>query len=63
MADQEQGAQAQGPYLSQRHRLETITAKPRANETWAGVCAIIAFVVYVMLVVTQYLDHTSYIGQ
>ena len=68
MAEQEQGAAAaapvaQGPYLSQRHRLETVTAKPKANETGAGVCAILALVVYAALVVMQWMDLTAYRGQ
>ena len=63
MSEQEQGTAAQGPYLSQRHRLDAIAAKPKANETGAGVCAILALVVYVALVAMQWMDFTAYQGQ
>ncbi|NLL84616.1 MAG: hypothetical protein GX230_10320 [Lentisphaerae bacterium] len=61
MSDQEQVGQ--GAYLSQRHRLENITAKPKVNETWAGACAIAALVVYIVIVAVQYVDYSSYLGQ
>lgn len=63
MAGQENEAVAQGTFISQRHRLETITAKPTANYTGAGICAILALVVYAALVTMQYLDYTAYLGQ
>lgn len=63
MAEHEQDASAQGPYLSQRHRLDGVTAKPKASETGAGVCAILALVVYAILVAMQWMDFTAYQGQ
>ena len=66
MAEQQQETAApapQGPYLSQRHRFETVTAKPKTNETGAGVCAILALLVYAALVLMQWMDLTAYRGQ
>ena len=63
MAEQENEAVAQGPFISKRHRLETITAKPAANYMGAGICAIIVFMVYALLVAMQWMDYTAYQGQ
>ncbi len=63
MAEEAQGIVKQSAFISDRHRLETITAKPAAKDTGAGICAIIALLVYVALVAMQWLDFTSYQGQ
>ncbi len=63
MAEEAQGIVKQSAFISDRHRLETITAKTAANYTGAGVCAIIALLVYVALIVMQWFDLTSYRGQ
>ena len=63
MAEQENEAVAQGPFISQRHRLETITAKPTANYMGAGICAIIALLVYGLIVAMQWMDYTAFQGQ
>ncbi len=63
MAEHEQGVIKQSAFISDRHRLETITAKPAANYTGALVCACVALLVYVALVALQWFDLTGYQGQ
>jgi len=64
MAENEENvATQQGPYLSQRHRLDNVTAAPKVNETGAGICAIIALLVYIAVVAVQWMDWSAYQGQ
>lgn len=60
MAEDVQGIVKQSAFLADRHRLDTVTAKPTANYTIAGVCAIIALLVYGLLVTLQVMDFRAY---
>jgi len=60
MAEDVQGIVKQSAFLADRHRLDTLTAKPAANYTLAGVCAIIALLVYGLLVTLQVMDFRAY---
>jgi|688.fasta_scaffold122873_2 hypothetical protein len=60
MSEDVQGIVKQSAFLADRHRLDTVTAKPTANYTIAGVCAIIALLVYGLLVTLQVMDFRAY---
>jgi hypothetical protein len=60
MAEDVQGIVKQSAFLADRHRLDTITVKPTANYTLAGVCAIVALLVYGLLVTLQVMDFQAY---
>jgi len=60
MSEDVQGIVKQSAFLADRHRLDTVTAKPTANYTIAGVCAIIALLVYGLLVAVQVMDFQAY---
>jgi hypothetical protein len=60
MSEDVQGIVKQSAFLADRHRLDTVTAKPTANYTIAGVCAIIALLVYGLLVTLQVVDFRAY---
>ena len=60
MAEDVQGIVKQSAFLADRHRLDTITEKPVADYTFAGICAIIALLVYGLLVTLQVMDFRAY---
>jgi hypothetical protein len=60
MAEDVQGIVKQSAFLADRHRLDTITARPTANYSVAGICAIIALIVYGLLVTLQVMDFGAY---
>jgi hypothetical protein len=60
MAEEVQGIVKQSAFLADRHRLDTVVVKPEANYTAAGICAIIALIVYGLLVALQVIDFQAY---
>jgi hypothetical protein len=60
MAEDVQGIVKQSAFLADRHRLDAVTTKPAANYTAAGICAIIALLVYGLLVTLQVMDFRAY---
>ena len=52
---------ASGAYISERHRnpAELMAQAPRTNYTAAGICAIIATILFGLLVAVLYLDWTA----
>jgi hypothetical protein len=63
MADTETpDAGTQKPFLSDRHRNPAgMTARPvkKANNTWAGICAILATVIFIAMLVVLWMDWTE----
>jgi len=60
MAEETKGIVKQNAFISDRHRLETITTKSAADYTLAGVCAIVALLVYGLLLALQWMDYLAY---
>ncbi|GEM_PF-1712301 len=51
----------QGAFIADRHRMEpVVTSKPASNYMAAGICAIIALIVYGLLVALQWMDFKAY---
>lgn len=44
------------PFISDRFKLDQIKSEPTANYTFAGVCAIIAFILFVVAFIFIYQD-------
>ena len=64
MAENEVSDQAQGAFISNRLRnpAEMVEKKGSSGDVWAGVIAIIGFVVFAATVVCMYLDMTQLTG-
>jgi hypothetical protein len=62
MADTDTQVETDKPaYIAERHRnpAALMAQAPRANNTWAGVCAILATLVFVAILVVLYMDWTA----
>lgn len=49
-------AQAGGAYISNRFRVDAPTAEPAANYTFAGICAIVAFILFIAVLAILFQD-------
>ena len=62
MADASQGEiNKPSAFISERHRnpAETMVQGPKANYTWAGICAIVATLLFAILLFVLYSDWSA----
>ena len=62
MAEEAQGEISKpSAFISERHRNpdEVVVQEPAANYTWAGLCAIVATILFAALLAVLYMDWTK----
>ena len=62
MSDEDQGEiNKPSAFISERHRnpAEMMAHGPKANYTWAGICAICATILFGVLLAVLYMDWTA----
>lgn len=55
-ADAAAGAAPGGAYISDRFRVDNAPAEPAANYTFAGICAIVAFILFIAVLAILFQD-------